>query len=178
MSETNKHRNIFIDYCQGNGLDIGFGGDPIVDTAICFDLPKGQRYSFEGLYKQHIEGDARSLYMFADNGLDYVYSSHVLEDFEDIYPVLVEWLRVIKIDGYLCLLFPNEREYKKKTKVYNQAHKNPDFSLEYVLHILGNISKVQSFCKNYDLEVIHAEDHFENNDYNCSLIARKMVVYL
>src|SRR5512137_2442781 len=106
MSETAKHRALFLPYCIGNGLDIGYGGDPIVDTAITLD--QVNRYSFEGSKPQNLTADASSLYMFTTNSLDYVYSSHCIEDFEDTGSVLAEWLRVVKRGGYLCLLFPDE----------------------------------------------------------------------
>ena len=61
---------------------MGFGGDPIVPNAICMDLPKKYAH-YEG-HPQHLHGSADNLNWFKDNSLDWVYSSHVFEDFENI----------------------------------------------------------------------------------------------
>lgn len=164
MSETTKHRDLFLSYCVGNGLDIGFGGDPIVPIAICFDLPN--RYSFVGNSSQHIEGNAEDLSIFADNKLDYVYSSHCIEDFSDTEKVLLEWLRVVKSGGYLCLLFPDERRYRLVSDTCNVAHKHLDFGLEFVLDILRKFKGV---------ELVASKELFEDNDYNCMVIIRKLL---
>lgn len=171
MSETAKHREKFIPYCQGNGLDVGYGGDPIVPWAITFDLPA--RYSNVGDAPQNIKGDARDLYMFKDNSLDFLYSSHCLEDFENTHSVLLEWLRVIKIGGFLCLLFPNERIYRKKTNCRNLEHKHENFGMDYVIKILDNINAVKMLTKECRLIVMKSEECFEGDDYNCILIIGK-----
>lgn len=160
MSETAKHRGVFLPYCIGNGLDIGYGGDPIVDSAITLD--QENRYSFEGSKPQHLTADAANLYMFADNALDYVYSSHCIEDFEDTVLVLSEWLRVIKPGGYLCLLFPDEQVYRSRSQTLNSAHVHEDFSLQFVLERLsGNVL------------LVTAQQLFDNNDYNCAVVVQK-----
>jgi len=171
MSETNKHRHLFTEYCQGTGLDIGYGGDAITPTAITFDLP--DKYSSVGDDPQNIEGDARDLSMFSDNSLSYIFSSHVIEDFLNPQDVLIEWLRVIKPNGYLCLLFPDESIYRQKIR--NTEHKYAEFGMNFVTNILSNISKVKTFCKEYSLYIIHSEEHFENDDYNCILIVQKIM---
>lgn len=160
MSETAKHRSFFLKYCHGNGLDIGYGGDPIVETAITLD--QANRYSFEGNRPQNLTCDARSLSVFADNALDYVYSSHCIEDFGDTAGILREWLRVVKPGGYLCLLFPDEQVYRERSKSVNIAHVHPDFSLQFVIDRLpGNCTIEES------------AQFFADNDYNCALVLQK-----
>lgn len=171
MSEVSKHRDKFIPYCVGCGLDIGFGGDPVVPWAITFDLPKP--YSHVGDKPQHISGDARDLYMFKDNSLDFLFSSHCLEDFENTHSVLLEWLRVVKFGGYLCLLFPDEKVYRAKTRVRNLEHKHEDFGMDFVMQILENINKVKMLTKEYSLTVVKREECFEGDDYNCILVIQK-----
>ena len=43
-SETSKHRDKIAPFCTGYGLDIGFGGDPVVPTAIRLDLPRQNQH--------------------------------------------------------------------------------------------------------------------------------------
>ena len=137
-SETSKVRDSLSIYCQGNGLDIGFGGDPIVKTAITIDLPNP--YAKYEKNPHHLKGSGDNLYWFRNDVLDYVYSSHLLEDFEDTEKVVNEWLRVIKPNGYLVLFLPNEilyREYcYKNGNKPNQNHIHLNFSLEYIKNIL------------------------------------------
>ncbi len=85
-SETSKVRKNLVKFCIGNGLDIGYGGDPILPTSICLDLPDS--YAKYKDYPQHLHGDAKNLVWFRDNVLDYIYSSHVLEDFRNTKEVL------------------------------------------------------------------------------------------
>src|SRR6516225_5766892 len=104
-SETSKCRGRLALFCTGYGVDLGFGGDPITETAIRVDLP--QPYTHVGAYGIQLGGTATSLFWFNDGVLDYVYSSHLLEDFEDTQGLLKEWLRVLKIGGRLVLFCPD-----------------------------------------------------------------------
>ena len=101
ISETSKCRQSLSRFCVGDGLDVGYGGDPIVPHAICMDLPEA--YARYENHVQHLHGDATDLRWFRDGTLDFIYSSHVLEDFENTEPVLTEWLRVIRSGGHLVL---------------------------------------------------------------------------
>lgn len=142
-SETSKCRPRLLRYCVGSGVDLGPGGDPITETAIRIDLP--QPYSHVGLFPPQLTGDATKLIWFRDACLDYVYSSHLLEDFEDTEPALIEWLRVLKPGGHLILFCPDEQVYRKHCRntgqPYNQMHKQPDFSLAKVDGILARIGQ-------------------------------------
>lgn len=165
MSETAKCRNRLKKFINGYGLDIGYGGDPIVDWAITVDLPTP--YTKVGDHALNLGGDARSLYWFRDEVLDFVYSSHLLEDFTDTKNVLFEWLRVLKINGHLILFSPVEkiyREHCKKTgQPYNYAHKIEDFDIEYVKKILDEIG-----CT----EIVHANPLVDL--YSFELVAKKI----
>lgn len=144
-SETSKCRNRLSKFCTGCGLDIGFGGDPIVEHAIRVDL--AQPYSGADGPPVQLAGDAHCLQWFNNNTLDFVYSSHLLEDFEATENVIREWLRVLKPGGKLILFCPDEkvyREYCDQTgHPYNKFHKQPDFSLEFVKNILKCIGNVK-----------------------------------
>jgi ubiquinone/menaquinone biosynthesis C-methylase UbiE len=169
QSETSKFRFLFLDYCKGNGIDVGFGGDPIVPTAITIDLSKP--YAETGKSPQNLKGDGRNLYWFNDNTLDYVYSSHLLEDFIDTKEVLQEWIRVLKPNGYLLLLLPDEQRcrvyFRKSCKPYNEHHKHEDFSL----------NKIKEILKSLEVKIIKEIDNLvyepEQSDYNFAIIAQK-----
>lgn len=133
MSETAHARPHVAKFCTGLGLDIGFGGDKIVPEALSMDLPKP--YTKVGEDKQILRGEAGRLDFLCDEVLDYIYSSHLVEDFT--YPALVqmlkEWRRVLKPNGLLIIVAPDEGIYSAHCRAtgqpYNAAHKNKDFSL-------------------------------------------------
>jgi predicted SAM-dependent methyltransferase len=164
-SETSKCRERLAPFCLGYGIDLGFGGDPITDTAIRIDMP--QPYARTGTYQVQLGGDARKLHWFNDGVLDYVYSSHVLEDFEDTRTVLLEWLRVLRPGGRLVIFCPDEQVYREHCRStgqrYNEYHKVPDFSLAKAKNILTDIGGTR---------IIHENPLV--NDYSWELVAEKL----
>lgn len=143
-SETSKCRDRLAPFCVGYGLDIGFGGDPITESAIRVDQPTP--YARTGSCPVQLGGDATKLKWFQDGVLDYIYSSHLLEDFDDTQTVLKEWLRVLKPRGRLIIFCPDEpayREHCRKTgQTYNVHHKHADFSLEKVKTCLAGLGEM------------------------------------
>lgn len=127
-SETSKARERLLGFCIGNGLDIGHGGDKIVPNAIGIDMPT--MYTNVGNDVSQLRGDGTNLYWFKDGVLDFVYSSHLLEDFIETEAVLIEWCRVLKTMGRLILLLPDQQMYKNYSA--NEYHKYPDFGPDFV----------------------------------------------
>jgi SAM-dependent methyltransferase len=140
-SETAKCRARLAPYCKGFGLDLGFGGDPIAPHAIRADLPRP--YTKVGAFPVQLGGDCSRLAWFADGTLDFVYSSHLLEDFDDTKAVLAEWLRVLRPGGRLVLYCPDEQAYRRQCadygQHYNDAHRHADFSLAGVKRLLDDL---------------------------------------
>lgn len=136
--ETSRCRPRLAKYCEGYGVDLGFGGDPITLSAIRVDLISP--YTKVGPYPVQLGGNAGDLHWFKDNVFDYVFSSHLLEDFFDTSVVLKEWLRVLKPGGKLVIFCPDEQRFRKHCKetgqTYNTAHVHENFSLDYVKNIL------------------------------------------
>lgn len=164
VSETSKCRDSLAPFCQGDGLDIGYGGDPVVPHAICMDFPEAYAKYLD--HPQHLHGNALNLHWFRDGCLDFMYSSHLLEDFEDTEAVLEEWLRVLKVDGRLVLYLPDEQTYRehcrKEGKVPNVHHLHEDFSLDTVKRILK---------RRRDVEIIH--EKFPSGIYSFELVVKK-----
>jgi predicted SAM-dependent methyltransferase len=134
VSETSKVRPIVAPFCVGYGIDIGFGGDKVVPHAIGID--QVEPYSQVGTYPVQLGGDARKLVWFNDNSLDFVYSSHLLEDFRNTAEVLEEWARVIRVGGLLILVLPDQQVYVKHCLaggwIINGHHWKDDFNAAYV----------------------------------------------
>lgn len=105
-----QREGYFDKYCKGQGLDIGYGGDPVASNVRGWDF-------------EH--GDAQLLRGLDDASFDFVYSSHLLEHLPDIELALKNWWRVLKPGGYLLLLLPHRDLYEKKTTLpsrFNEDH--------------------------------------------------------
>ena len=167
LSETDKVRDVLSRFCKGDGLDLGFGGSAIMPTAITVDMEHGPYTNLNG-DPQHLHGDARDLYWFQNDSLDYVYSSALLEDFEphSMLSVLKEWLRVIRPGGNLILYLPDEQAYQNYCasigEVSNPGHQNPDLNLEWFK---------ENMVAHLDVEVIHQEKL--SGEYMFEIVLRK-----
>ena len=170
-SETSLCRKRLSKFCVGVGLDVGYGGDSIVESAITVDLiPATMKPNIYPQAAQNIFGDARFLYWFSPNVLDYVYSSHMLEDlsFHDQIITLIEWKRVLKVGGLIILYLPDEELYcahcHKMGRPRNANHKNGDFSLSWFIeNLLPEVN---------NLEIVHSNPHCEK--YSFEIVMKKV----
>lgn len=116
MSETAACRHITAAFCQGNGCDVGSGGDPVVPWAIQVDLPEEAFKEYGHAHQEtrtiQYRGDARSL-PFLPETMDFVYSSHLIEDFDDWPSVLNEFSRVLKHGGHLVIMVPDHKLFRE-----------------------------------------------------------------
>lgn len=113
-SETSKHRHLVIDYCRGNGVDLGSSGDPVVPHAIQVDLPPAEYRHYNTSRPEAViqwRGSAMDL-PFKDATLDWLHSAHLLEDFADWAPPLMEWNRVLKPGGYMLIAVPDRGRFR------------------------------------------------------------------
>lgn len=79
-----KREGFFERYCQGEGLDIGYGPFPITLDVAGWEYKNGDAQYLEGL---------------ADESFDFVYSSHCLEHMVDVRTALKNWFRVVREGG-------------------------------------------------------------------------------
>jgi predicted SAM-dependent methyltransferase len=156
QSETAKHRARLAPFCEGFGVDIGFGGDPIIPTAIRMDLESP--YAAAGDQGVQLGGDCRNLIWFKDDILDFAYSSHVLEDFDIIQTehIMREWTRVLKVGGKLVLLQPDQQRYlaycRENNHPPNPHHSIDHFSLAYVTEIAARLGNLEAVASANDLD--------------------------
>lgn len=140
MSETAASREVLAPFCVGLGLDLGFGGDPVLPLinpqGIClpFDMPRP--YTRVGADPQILRGDCRDLSFICENALDYCYSSHLLEDFSysDAQAIIREWRRVLKPGGVIVTNCPDQQRFlahcAATSQPLNLAHLEQDWSIE------------------------------------------------
>jgi SAM-dependent methyltransferase len=167
LGETATCREYLAHWCTGAGLDIGFGGAaPIVESAICIDRDGVGPHGAWAHWSAHLILDAFRPLPFEDSSLDYIYSSHCLEDAVDTSVVLKEWCRAIKVGGHLVLFLPDQPTYVHCCRIYgrlpNQDHKHPTFSLDYVIARMP-----------MSMTVIHSAFPVGYNPYSFELVAVK-----
>lgn len=85
-----------------NGADVGCGTARIDDMIVSVDRQPDYRYAHAQLV-----WDCHDLEIFNNGALDFIFSSHVLEDFEDIPVVFENWWRKLKSGGVMLLLLPD-----------------------------------------------------------------------
>lgn len=145
-----EREGFFEKYCQGRGLDIGFGGDPII--------PDCQGFDFE-------HGNAQYIKKIKDNSFDFVYSSHTLEHMSDPAIALKNWWRVLKPCGYLILYIPDRDLYEKKKTLPSKW--NPDHKCCFLLNkdeAPDTIGIIPFIKKNLaDSEIIYAKECSEGH---------------
>ena len=145
-SETAKVRNWVLPYCIGKGCDVGFGGDKIMKTD-CDGIDFPQPYTFTGKDKVDIGCDViNNEIPVPDNTYDYVYTSHLIEDFVDTNDALRKFIRILKNGGNLILVFPDQPKYEVFCKSINipmnPYHVHPDMGYDYMLARLNEISGI------------------------------------
>lgn len=117
-SEVSKWRPLAARYLRGNGIELATGGDPIVPTSIQFELSEASYAHYNS--NQPLRGlvhwrDDKAIFAlpFKDGTLDYVASSHLLEDFlpEQQLALMQEWVRVLKPGGRLLVCAPDKKRW-------------------------------------------------------------------
>lgn len=117
-NEAAKIRWDLVEYTNGRGLDLGCGQFKAFPHFTGVD--NGHHWGMKGV-DVHVE-TCENLDLFANQSMDFVFSSHLLEHITNYKAALKEWLRVIKTDGYLILYVPDEDEYPK----VGEKGANPD----------------------------------------------------
>ncbi len=142
-----KREGFFEKYCTGEGLDIGYGADPITPDCSGWDRKNGDAQFLDGV---------------EDESFDFVYSSHCLEHMADVRIALKNWFRVVRRGGYLLLAVPHRDLYEKKNCLpsrWNFDHKHmfligksesPD--------TLDIVEEIRESLVNYDIKYVKVCD--------------------
>jgi SAM-dependent methyltransferase len=117
MTETAKYRHLTRLYCYrsdgepGCGIDLASQGDPVVPWAWQLDLSPDQFNHYNNGHPPagpiNLYGDAFRKFV-EDGSLDFLYSSHLLEDApcEEWPDILRLWKTALKPGGTLIILVP------------------------------------------------------------------------
>ncbi|MFN5363015.1 MAG: methyltransferase domain-containing protein [Bacteroidota bacterium] len=164
-SETSKVREMVRPYCIGKGCDIGFGGDKVMKVN-CDGIDYPQPYAFAGKDKVDIACDViKGDIPLPDNTYDYVYTSHLIEDFADTADALKKFIRILHPGGNLILVFPDQPKYeiycREINLPMNPYHVHADMGYDYMKRQLDA------------LPGIHYKELFSSNcaiDYNVVMV--------
>ena len=156
MSETRKvctiFPNIIEDYFSPDlkVCDIGFGGDKVVPYADGIDQPTP--YTNLGGDVNDIPCRVEQGIPVEDNTYDVVFSSHLIEDFVDTKNILTEFLRILKKDGTLILIFPDQQSFEyyclTTGQLGNDAHQIPNMGYWYMRQQLDAIVEWEELWSN------------------------------
>lgn len=157
--ESDKIAAFTIPYTRGRGLDIGCGQRKVWPNAIGVD--NGHHF---GQGAAEIVSEATDLSVFADNSLDFVFSSHNLEHIVDTQAALKEWWRVIKPGGHLVLYLPHKDFYPN----IGQPGSNPDHKHDFLpVDVVEHMKKIGSW------ELVENEERNQSNEYSFFQVYRK-----
>jgi|WetSurMetagenome_2_1015567.scaffolds.fasta_scaffold35271_3 ADP-heptose:LPS heptosyltransferase/predicted SAM-dependent methyltransferase len=131
--ESQKIRWEIVQYTRGYGLDLGCGPYKAFPHFIGVDM---KRYGPEN---PDIVMDATDLRIFADESLDFIFSSHLLEDFEDPVPILKEWIRPIKVGGHLVLQLPHRDYYPNVGQPFSNKDHHRDYAPVDLIKLMREI---------------------------------------
>ena len=171
MSETSKYRSLVAPYCfirnpdpirfplpwfsdmvPGVGIDLASGGDPIVPWSFQLELPH-DRYAYYNSNQPvrgpiQLRGDAFFHRAVEGDSLDWVFSSHLLEDasLEDWPRIFKLWSSYLKPGGYLLLLIP-DRELWAKALANGQPPNNAHCHE-------GTLGEMSAVARQVGLEVV------------------------
>lgn len=147
-------------FLAGKGIDVGCGTSRISKKILAIDAFDHRGATFHTQEErdngQDVVHDCRDLeiapvdfdgihYDFNDGELDFIFSSHCLEDFEDIPTVFAAWWKKIKADGLMILLLPDmqggrypDLALHRATGQGNPSHKT-DVGKAFMLDMLARL---------------------------------------
>ena len=144
-------------FITGYGIDVGCGTNRLSPDVLAIDAFDHRTADFhteeEKLNSNDIVHDCKDLnidpvewhghkYTFEDDSLDFIFSSHCLEDFEDIPKVFQEWWEKLKPGGYMLLLLPDMEtgRYPKVGSPNGNPSHRTDVGKKYIVKMLDTLS--------------------------------------
>lgn len=185
--QPNDTRDQFVlveKYCRGLGLDWGCGTNRFSPTVLTTDW---YNHSDTDLQWNVVHNGGRYPFPFNDERFDFVFASHVIEDFapDELQFVFDEGLRLIKKGGYFVILVPDIEggRYPKWDEVFTEEDEEVKSGQRIVGHLKGNPSHRTNFgltwlhkLKNeskYQTEIVQ-EDTFDKNRMTLDFVLRKL----
>lgn len=171
-------------YCRGLGLDCGCGTNRLSESVLTIDW---YPHSHTDLIWNVVHENGWHPYPFRENRFDFFFASHVLEDFHPSVTqrVFDEWLRMIKVGGYLVILVPDMEggRYPKWDEKFTESDQEVISGKRLVGELKGNpahlVDAGMTFMNNlvkgsqYKLEVVQA-DTIPHNSMSLDFVVKKL----
>lgn len=163
--ESRKIWPFVIPYARGRGLDIGCGVEPCLPHMIGVDSGKAFGHG-----AATIKAEADELGIFANESLDFIFSSHLLEHIEPekVGAVLEHWASKLKFGGNLILYVPSANHYPK----VGEPGANPDHKWNvYPGMIEQALKAIDGGCRWVQVE---CEERSDYDEYSLFEVYRKL----
>lgn len=167
--ESHKISWEIVKWTRGKVLDIGAGLSRTFPHFITVDNNADAVLFGHQMPRPDVFVDtAEKLPLFADNSVDAVFSSHLLEHIApgSVTETLREWLRVVKVGGYLVLYLPDEDQYPK----VGEPGANPDHKWNVNYEAL--VSFMRGTRRSWDLVDFQRRD--QGNEYSLLFVFKKL----
>lgn len=140
-------------YLIGHGIDVGCGTNRLSNEVVSIDKQPDNRYAHADVVHDchdlecNISFERKGeVFSFSDNEFDFIFSSHCLEDFEDIPVVFKNWWKKLKPNGLMILLlpdmqggrYPTVEDYQQR-KIGNPAHRT-NVGKDFMLKMLSDLA--------------------------------------
>lgn len=168
-SETAKVKDLIEPYLKGKIIDIGAGGSPITEDAICVDGRDYGKVDFitDNLYELYRHNELRDA--------NVVFSSHCLEHLTNPTSAIEEWARLLIPGGYFILYLPDGRKYSNEGNMEHMFDWDYDTFMFYFKRVFCGIG--QDFKGNNIpaiFNLVDSAEDFREGCYSFWLVAQKI----
>lgn len=163
--ESEKCRFDVLPYLSKGGLDIGCGPKKVWPHLVGVDSGKDTELFGVSMKPDIVVGSAERLALFANESMESVFSSHLLEHIANWQSALREWWRLVKVGGHLCLYLPHADLYPN----CGQPGANPDHKHDFRPEDITDFFALAL----PDWTLLHCEVRDQADEYSFLLVLRK-----
>lgn len=136
-----------IPHANGLGIYIGCGGNKTLPNVIGVDItPKGQKGLWgnqRGVVSESDVCASGDCLPFKSNAFDFIIARHNLEHYLNLIKTLLEWRRVLKIGGVLCIVLPDDTEVDSIHLAPTHKHVFTPESFRVLMETLGRFEIIK-----------------------------------
>jgi len=152
-NEASKVRWELVPYTRGFGYDLGSG------TRLSKGFPHfigvDNRADERLFAAPRMDVDlpvptCERLPQLASQSADFVFSSHLLEHIVDYKAALLDWFRIVKVGGHLCLYLPHKDFYPNIGKPGSNPDHKHDFLPADIIEAMGESSEGWDLVENQE----------------------------
>lgn len=165
-------------FLKGHGIDVGCGTNRLSKDIVSIDQNPDKKYAHADIVHNCHDLNCKYftfreyVYTFDSNSLDFIFSSHCLEDFEDIPIVYMNWWRKLKPNGFMILLLPdmeNGRYPRCDDPQGNPSHRT-DVGLGFIKGMLKTLNHSMRILYN----IVQADTIPHNESCTVDIVIRKL----